>query len=356
MHIGISGRTLAVDEPGGAVQVGLHHTNQLGATVEETTLFGPQTLAAQFPVDQAIGTGFISQSLPFGILWEQLLFPTLGKRANIDLAFFPNSLCPLQSTEFDIVVMIHGVPEYYGYGSRSYIAFRKQTLPRVVKRADHIITVSQFSKDKISHHLPIRSTDVSIVHNGIDETFLDSSITGERIDLPEPYVLYVGARSRRKNFSGLLDAFVHFKQQYGTDHSLVLVGPSANATYDVLELSNISINREAIHTAGYLSTVELKYAYRNADVFVFPSRYEGFGLPPLEAAAAGTSVVSSRTGAIPEILGERAIYIDPDEPENIAEGIYEGIQRPTSEDIHEHIQKLTWDRATERLVETLRSV
>jgi glycosyltransferase involved in cell wall biosynthesis len=321
MHIGISGRTFAVDEPGGAVQVGLHHTNRLGTTVEETTLFGPQTLSGRFPVDQTIGTGFISQSLPFGIVWEQLLLPTLGKQANIDLAFFPNSLCPLRSTEFDIVVMIHGVPEYYGYGSTSYLAFRKQILPRVVKRADHIITVSQFSKDEISRHLPIRSSQVSIVHNGIKETFLDNSVTGERIDLPEPYVLYVGARSRRKNFSGLLEAFGRFKQQYGTDHSLVIVGPSANATYDVLELSNVSTDRGAIHTAGYLTDAELKYAYRNADAFVFPSQYEGFGLPPLEAAAAGTSVVSSRTGAIPEILGERAVYVDPDDPKNISEGI-----------------------------------
>ncbi|SDG29569.1 glycosyltransferase family 4 protein [Halorientalis regularis] len=360
MHVGVSGRTFTVEEPGGAVRVGMTHAKRLPTNVDRTTVFGHDSLreaAQEYTVES---TGFYAQSLPFGILWEQALFPTLAARSGVDIGFFPNTLCPLRPTEFPVIVMIHGVPEYRGFGSDRYVAFRKRLLPRVASRADHIVTVSEFSKRQIATHLPVSSADISVVYNGIGDRFLGDATGDATLQLPEPYLLYVGAQSERKNFAGVLRAFERFKQTHDTDHSLVVVGPSQNATYDVLDPEEFSPSTaDAICQPGYVSDEELRYAYENAALFLFPSRYEGFGLPPLEAAAVGTPVVSSRVGAIPEILGETAEYVDPDDPYDIADGVWRMLQRTDDEQVRataEALGEYTWARASTRLTEVLRDV
>lgn len=360
MHVAVSGRTFTVEEPGGAVRVGMAHAERLPTNVETATVFGHASLRdteRRYSVESA---GFYARSLPFGVLWEQALFPILAARSDVDVAFFPNTICPLRPTEFPVVVMIHGVPEYRGFGSKRYVAFRKWLLPRVANRADHVVTVSEFSKRQIATHLPVSATDISVVYNGIDDRFLDGTTSDATLQLPEPYLLYVGAQSERKNFAGVLRAFERFKQTYGTDHSLVVVGPSQNATYDVLDPEAFSPSTsDAIYQPGYVSDEELRYAYENAALFLFPSRYEGFGLPPLEAAAVGTPVVSSQVGAIPEILGETAEYVDPDDPDDIADGVWRMLQRTNDEhlrDTMEDIGEYSWERASTRLAATLRDV
>lgn len=355
MHVGVSGRTFTVPEPGGAVGVALQLAERLPAHVEDATLFGHSSLSERFSSYDLASVGMVSQALPYGVIWEQTVVPTLGNRRDIDVLFCPNALCPLRSTDFPVVVMIHDVPEFHGYGSGAYVRFRKALLPKVVQRADHIVTVSEFTRRDLERHLGVSSDDVSVVYNGIDSIYLDEGTPDVTLDFPEPYVLFVGAMSDRKNVSGVVEAFTKFKQEHGTSHSLVLVGPEANATYDVLDPASLAPAVEGeIHRPGYLTKAELKAAYVGADAFVFPSHHESFGLPPLEAAACGTPVVTSRAGAIPEVLGESARFVDPDDVADIAGGIAWAVFDSEADEMAEHARAragcYTWERATTKLV------
>jgi glycosyltransferase involved in cell wall biosynthesis len=360
MHVGVSGRTFTMNEPGGAVRVGMQHAGRLPEYVGETTVFGHDSLRSTSPPYEVKATGHFHPSLLFGMLWEQTMLPFVGSRIGIDVGFFPNTICPLKETDFPVVSMIHGVPGFRGFGSNRYIAFRKWLLPRVASRADHVVTVSEFSKRELCEHLPVSSDYVSVVYNGLDERFLDDGSANASLDLPEPYLLYVGAKSERKNFTGVLRAFERFIQEYDTGHSLVVIGPSTNATYDVLDKSALaSTVVESIYQPGYVTDEELKYAYEDADAFLFPTRYEGFGLPPLEAAACNTPVVSSKTGAIPEVLGSAAEHVDPDDPTDIARGIWQSLKNPDTgqtEIARENARQFTWGRASNRLVSVLEDV
>lgn len=361
MHIGVSGRTFTVSEPGGAVGVALQFAARLPDHFNNSTLFGHSSLSSRFNSYDIVSTGLPLQSLYYGTLWEQMVLPTLGRKRGIDLLFCPNAVCPLRRTDFEVVVAIQDIPEYHGFGSSRYVQFRKALLPRVVQRADHIITVSDFTRQDLCNHLSIEPEDISVVHNGIDPIYLEESTPDISLDVPTPFLLYVGAMSDRKNIAGIIKAFAQFKQEHSAAHSLVLVGPEKNSTYDVLDPSSIApTTRESIYRPGYFTKQELRKAYYEADAFVFPSHHESFGLPPLEAAACGTPVVTSRAGAIPEILGEHAHFVNPDEPADIAEGIKEAVFAAESPQIahraKERAKEFTWDRATTELVNVLRSV
>lgn len=361
MHLGVSGRTFTVPEPGGAVGVALQLAERLPAYVEQATLFGHSSLSDQFGTYELASTGMVSRTLPYGVVWEQALVPTLGRQRDIDVLFCPNALCPLRSTDFPVVIMIHDIPEFHGYGSGPYVRFRKALLPKVVQRADHIVTVSEFTRRDLERHLGVPSDDVSVVYNGIDSIYLDEKLPDVTLDFPDPYLLFVGAMSERKNVAGIVEAFTRFKREHGTDHSLVLVGPEANATYDVLDPASLAPAVEGeIHRPGYLTKAELKAAYMGADAFVFPSQHESFGLPPLEAAACGTPVVTSRAGAIPEVLGESARFVDPDDVVDIAEGIAWAVFDSEADGVAAQAKtragEFTWERATKELTEILDSV
>jgi glycosyltransferase involved in cell wall biosynthesis len=133
-------------------------------------------------------------------------------------------------------------------------------------------------------------------------------------------------------------------------HELVLTGPRNKRLFDRLDLDEA----DDVHLTGFVSQDELKFLYDEADAFAYPSFYEGFGLPPLEAAACGTPVVTSRTGAVPEILGDAARYVDPHDVDDIAEGlVWATSHRETGEcaaRARTRVESLTWEHAAEELI------
>jgi glycosyltransferase involved in cell wall biosynthesis len=174
--------------------------------------------------------------------------------------------------------------------------------------------VSEFSKDELVSTLGVDPERVSVVYNGIDDRFFDDT-PGDPIDTPEQFVLYVGAMNPRKNVSGLVEAYRRIRDDIKEE--LVLVGPRNKDIFESLEVEEA----DDVHMPGFVSQEELVYLYDEASVFVYPSFYEGFGLPPLEAIARGTSVVASDRTALPEVLGKAAEYVDPDDTASIASGI-----------------------------------
>lgn len=220
--IGIDGRVFHVDQPGGDASVAIKHGELLLDSCEPSVLYGHESLSSQFTEHEIVSNGFISKRLHFGLLWQQSVLPFIAARDAIDVLYSPNSYCPIVPTTFRCVVAIQDIPSYHGFGSSNYKQFRKAILPVVADRSDHIITVSEFTKNDISCHLDVDQSKISVVYNGIDDFYFEGSSSRPNFEIPEEYILFVGAKSSRKNVSGVVKSYELLKKKYGLDHDLML--------------------------------------------------------------------------------------------------------------------------------------
>jgi len=316
MKIGINARTLSASEPGGAVQTVIRLTEELSTRDVELVLFGHPSIASKFPDIPVVSRWCVHDSQPYGVVWERTVLPVLARRHDIDVLFCPNGNGPLHRTSFPVVMQIHDVNALKGYSSRIHQMYRRLAVPRGARVADAVLTVSEFSKREIVSHTGVDPAKVHVAYNGIDEEFR-SPDAGTPFDLPDSYVLYVGAMNPRKNVGGLVRAFHRLKETTDLPHKLVLVGPENDLIFKNVEIDNTA----DIVTPGYLTRGQLKYAYTHADLFAYPSLYEGFGLPPLEAMACGIPVVAGDAASLPEVLGDAVEFVDPHDVGAIADGM-----------------------------------
>jgi len=355
MRIGINARTLSAENPGGAVQTVISLIEELATRDVELVLFGHASMRRLVPDLSVVDAGFVHRSQPYGVIWERTLLPSLARRHDVDVLFCPNGNGPLHRTSFPVVMQIHDVNALKGYSSGIHQAYRRLAVPRGAKVADAIITVSEFSKQEILTHLGVDPRKVHVAYNGVDEFFLGPE-EGTPVELPEPYILYVGAMNPRKNVGGLVEAFHLLKETTDLPQKLVLVGPENDLIFKRVEIHDLS----DVVTPGYVTREELKYAYTHADLFAFPSLYEGFGLPPLEAMACGTPVVAGDATSLPEVLGDAAEFVDPENVSAVAGGMEKviGDQEYAEELVRRGSEKAaeyTWERATDKVLEAIRA-
>jgi len=353
MKVGINARTLSTSEPGGAVQAVISLIEELATQDIELTLFGHPSIVSHFPSVQVVGSGYLHDSQPFGVVWERTILPVLARRHDVDVLFCPNGNGPLHRTPYPVVMQIHDVNALKGYSSRVHQVYRRLAVPRGARVADVVLTVSEFSKQEIVSQVGIDPTKVHVAYNGIDQDFHDPG-EGAPFDLPDAYVLYVGAMNSRKNVSGLVRAFHKLKKTADLPHKLVLVGPENELIFKQVEIDGAT----DVLTPGYLTRGELKYAYTHADLFAYPSLYEGFGLPPLEAMACGTPVVAGDATSLPEVLGDAAEFVDPHD----AAAIVDGMERVLENEEYaaelvrrgrEKAAEYTWERTAEEVLGVL---
>lgn len=270
------------------------------------------------------------------VLFEQRLFPAACRRVGATIAHVPYWGGPLRSP-VPLVVTIHDlttllVPDYHRTGpARLYNAL----VTAGARGANHIITDSFASKLDIIDHLAIPEERITAIYLGVGPQFsaagsqatnslIDMAVL-RKYDLPDFYVLYLGGYEVHKNVLTLLHAYTYVAQALGEEYPLVLAGRKpdrASATFpdydDYIARSGLE---RYVRWIGYVDEEDKPVLYRNAAVFAFPSRHEGFGLPPLEAMACGTPVVASDGGSLPEITGAAGFAIDPDDPRNMAGAI-----------------------------------
>lgn len=282
-------------------------------------------------------------NIPWYSWAEQVKFKKIIKKEKIDLMHFPHWNVPLLYND-PFVVTIHDLimfhyprPEATTLGSIKFWLkdkIHRLVLRHAVKKAKKIIAVSEFTKRDVAKTLSVPEDKIQVIYQApFGNEYKVESIKYkvlEKYGIDKPYILYVGAAYPHKNLEGLLKAWQLFGKKYGEDYQLVLAGKE-DYFYNRLKTNKLisQLTNKPIFT-GFVSDDELEALYSQADLYIFPSLFEGFGLPALEALAHCLPVASSNRTSLPEILGEAALYFDPENIEQMADVIYVGL---TNEDI-----------------------
>jgi len=208
-----------------------------------------------------------------------------------------------------------------------FFHYLKRKLPEDVRKASLIIAVSQSAKNDIVKFLDIPGEKIRVIYNGVDHSFrfIRDSEALEQIKrkyhLPERFILYVGAIQPRKNIAGLIKAYHLLVQKPDFKHHLVIAGGVGWKKGEIYRLVEELDLRKWITFTGAILPADLPILYNLSEAFLFPSFYEGFGLPVLEAMACGVPVVTSNVSALPEVAGDAALYVNPHAVDEMAEGI-----------------------------------
>ena len=266
-------------------------------------------------------------SFPGYRFWRMFVqIPRILIKKGVDIVVEPAHIGPFNLPKnIKRVTVIHDLtvflfPDYHVWISQ-YL--QRKLLPRILKKADHIITNSaNTTKDLIKFFPSVRNKTTSILL-GKDKSYkphVDNDVL-INYKIKQPYILFVGTLEPRKNITTLITAFEDFKHQAGMKHQLVLIGKKGWKSDCIFDAINQSYYRKEIIWLDYVPKSELPIFYTMAEVFVYPSLYEGFGLPVLEAMACGTPVITSDISSLPEIGDSSVSYINPSSVEQLTSQI-----------------------------------
>jgi len=296
---------------------------------------------------------------------EQLSIPLSVRRQHVDLFHAPHYVLPAL-TPARTVVTIHDCihlmfPQYLQ--NRLAYAYARASLWTAAHKSDKILTVSETSKRDILRFFKVPPEKIVVIPNAIDERFWiepdeDQVVrTRERYQLGDPFLLYVGNIRPHKNLERLIEAFCQVRARSGIEElRLLIIGDEISK----LQALRRAVHRHKVHRyvrfLGFVPDETLAVLYRLAAVFVFPSLYEGFGLPPLEAMASGTPVVTSSVSSLPEVVGDAAVLVDPYNTNAIAYGILQALMDDELRaDLHRkglaRVQHYSWERSVRRVRE-----
>ncbi|GFR34433.1 glycosyltransferase family 4 protein [Thermobrachium celere] len=244
------------------------------------------------------------------------------------------------------------MPETVG---RGYLKKFISQMPQIVQNSDIIITVSNYSKKDIMRIFDVDENKIKVTYLAADDYFkpIDENICkdylNKKYNINFDYLLYIGGFSPRKNVKSILLAYSRLIKDIKDKYKVVIVGSSKDEHSFLISLANsLNISENVIFT-GYVPYEDLPYFYSGATLFLYPSLYEGFGLPPLEAMSCGTPVITSNVSSIPEIVGDAALLINPFDAEQLKNSIEELIHdenKRNSLAIHgyEHSLKFSWNK------------
>ncbi len=304
------------------------------------------------------------------ILWQRLRVPLPADWLLRQGALFHSPdfvLPPLQKTPgivtvHDLSFMVY--PQYAVPGLEFYL---RGAVPRSVRRARLVLADSHHTRKDLMHFWDTPDEKIHVLYPGLSSRF--RRITDEDVltrvrhqyHLPDHFILSVGRLEPRKNFSGLISAFSRFKEHSRAPHHLVIAGGKGWLYEPIFEAAERSPYRDHIHFPGFVDDPDLPALYSLADVFTYPSFYEGFGFPPLEAMACGVPVISADNSSLPEVVGAAGILLPAEDTEAWAEALERVVDDATLgaelvERGRRQVARFTWEKTVARLVTIYHSV
>lgn len=263
--------------------------------------------------------------------YEQIAFPRVLRRYNLDLLHSLGYVCPLRPPCPSLVTLHDlnylAIPDSMTRVKRLLLGW---FVAQSARHADHILTVSQFSKGQIQRYLHVPEVKITVTYEGPREPAPLHSGSWEDLTaqygITQPYLMAFGSLSGHKNIDRLIRAFARIHTQI--PHTLVLVGHMTPGDDLQAEIAALGIGNR-IKITGYVPDAHVMPLLEQAELFVFPSHYEGFGLPVLEAQTAGVAVACSTAASLPEVAGEGAVFFDPNSAEKIAQVLLDYLRDPS---------------------------
>jgi glycosyltransferase involved in cell wall biosynthesis len=303
-------------------------------------------------------------------------FRVVVRRLECDLVHVPHLFWIPRGLSCPYVLTVHDLLEHM-YGSRDLSSLRRSLhfhmTRRVLRKAARVIAVSQFTRNEIEKLLAIPDARIEVVYNAIDERFLhghataaDRELIANRYLVNYPFLLYAGAIRPHKNVVRIIEAFSALKSELQKEHlypdlKLIIIGDDLSSHPRLRRTVVRSGVQNDVRFLGFVPIEVLRIFYDTAKIFVFPSLYEGFGLPPLEAMAHGTPVVTSNTSSLPEVAGNAALLVNPENVFEIRRGLQRVLLDPAlraqmKQRGYEQAQRFSWTASVSRILEIYREV
>jgi glycosyltransferase involved in cell wall biosynthesis len=263
--------------------------------------------------------------------WDEVNVPNTLKDMNIELYHVPQNGVGLpEDKKCHFIITLHDIIPYMmpeTVGDR-YLKIFSEHMPDIVSRCDGIITVSNYSKNDIIEFFGFPKDKIYVTHLASEDIYkplnkhMSKLITQKKYFIDGDFILYVGGFSPRKNIIGLIESFSKLLSIYKKDIKLVIAGKKG-LSYDTYKTraEELSILDKVVFP-GFISIEHLPYVYNASKLFVYPSFYEGFGLPPIEAMACGIPVIASNTTSIPEVLGNSALLVNPNDIDKLCYSMF----------------------------------
>lgn len=296
------------------------------------------------------------------LFYELFQFSSVVNRENYDFVHFLDYLTPRGRLNMPYIVTVHDIsfyryPQYFKYWQGQ---FKRREFPRGVNHAAQIVTVSEFTKRDLINYFPQLKPDcITPILLGAEKYGAlpeDGAAILEKYQINRPYVLFVGTVEPRKNIITLIKAMTKLWDNGDCDHDLVISGKYGWMYRDITDFISRSRYQDKIILTGYVPDSELPYLFKHAALFVYPSVYEGFGLPPVEAMAYGVPVICSDSASLPEAAGDAALYFRAYEIPKLASLIKKGL---SNEQLRQelilkgkrHVMNLTWDKTVKKILD-----
>ncbi len=307
--------------------------------------------------------------------WEQNALPHAVKKHHCDLLHCTSNTAPIYNPA-PMIVTLHDIfylenVSLFNKGFTAYQKFgnmyRRYIVPAVVKRAKQIMTVSNSEKNRILDFFKLPDDRVSVVYNGVSLNFkpvTDQAVLDDirsTYKLPEKFIFFLGNTDPKKNTKGVLTAYAKYIRDNAGDIPLVIVDyPEAELARILQEINEPDVIKH-IQRLDYVKNTDLPAIYSIASLFLYPSFRESFGIPILEAMACGTPVITSNVFSMPEIAGDAALLVDPNNPDDMAQAIHKmltnkELQQSFKEKGFEQVKKFSWKKMAQDYIEIYKEI
>lgn len=291
--------------------------------------------------------------------WLLASFPLLESLAGECDIYHVSEVCIQPAKKAKSVAFIHDLTTvFYPHHHVKSNVFLHGRRFKNIHKVDAVLTNSEYTKKDIVEYLHVNPEKVIVTHLGADERFCRKNQSEvqqvlRRYNLTKPYILFVGTLEPRKNIKTLIKAFDNLKNKYKMPHQLILAGQAGWFCEEIFEAISSSVNKSDIRHLGYILDEDVPVLMNGAQAFAYPSFYEGFGLPILEAMQCGVPVIASATSSMPEVGGNACIYINPDDVNDLSEKIYtvisdENLRKELSEKGIERAKNFSWEKCARK--------